>query len=393
MMRSDSSSEIFENYANLISHPELIKKAEEKPKTRTDPSAMQLLYGLNPSGDEKDLLDQAHPDPVIYAPSYDKLNGLIENLKERQNIMIGIVHKPPQSRLTSSKYAAPIQNLSDELIRLGFQMDNANENELRILADQCAERIQKQAWIPLAIGAVAAGLGLIYMIQNHAYTAQGIRNDCQKTIDALNNLLAVSPEYETKIKDYSDAVVFIQQLNDSIEQARVALPTLDKIDHPETIAKAVELAHNSNGSNGMKLVRKWGDVIRQFTKDSLDFMNLLKTIKPKQELTYDWLARAKKLWHQFSPGEVEEVFRSLIGRTSALEPGEKIEDGLLGELQNSIKEMDESQKAMERYVANNKSKIVERLQGIIEGNPVQEPKSPIVPEKKSLVDKLKGELV
>jgi len=126
-----------------------VAKAAEEPFKRVDP--LQAPPGCLPSSNEwyglkvdqtlDELLDQAHPDPIIGGPSYDKLNGLVENLKERSNVMNQIaldVHGPRQ---TQHAYVVASNALLDQTVKLGFALDAANHTDLANLADAVSEHI------------------------------------------------------------------------------------------------------------------------------------------------------------------------------------------------------------------------------------------------------------
>lgn len=385
-------SEVFENYTEIARERGLIAKAEVyDPRIGSDDlSTIEVLYGVKPNGkDEKEMMDQAHPDSVIIAPAYDRVNGLVENNKERHNIMVGIITKAPQAKLTQHRYASASNELSQELLRLGFQMDNKDENELRILADSCAERMQKQAWIPLAIGigAIAAGLGLIYELQNHGYVAQGVHNDCQKVIDALNKLMAGAPDTEQRVKEFLEAVLYIQELNDSLDKARSGLPSMNSIGHPGTTVIAADISTSSKGNDMKKLLQEYKAVVPAFIQEASQFMDYLRNITPKEDVSSDLWAGIKKLWHKFSPGDIGEVFRTLIGKTSPPEAGEIFDDGLLGELKNSIQEMQDSQKAIQDYVQNNHTSLTSHLKEMaakVDTNTILPDTKPAIYKKKPI---------
>lgn len=152
-------SDIFNEYAKIAIKKGLIKNAEEskelkKYKDDSYPRAgsdtieiIESLYGVKPekpkSQEYKDnIMEVAHPNKVILAPSYDKINGLVENNIERQRIMINIVNKPPNGYLTQHKYAA---ELAKSLMQIANDMDNRNIEPLRKLADTCIEQLHKEA--------------------------------------------------------------------------------------------------------------------------------------------------------------------------------------------------------------------------------------------------------
>lgn len=202
-MKQHDYSDTFNEFARIAVDQGLISEAEEKEDNKDSKDyeeMIQMLYGVKPNGkDEKHILDQAHPEsPVIIAPSYDKLNGLVENLQERQNIIIGITQRPTNGNLTQHRYASARQDLVEELVRVGFEMDNKDEaefGELRALADSCSERISKEAAAPLAGAAWLAAKYLIptllsyALVKNHVLdkTSQGVINDGINVVKALRD--------------------------------------------------------------------------------------------------------------------------------------------------------------------------------------------------------------
>lgn len=149
-------SEIFDNYIKIAlekgivsNNAPLRKGAEKKSKVdSSDISAIEVLYGVKPKVDKSldyknNIMEVAHPNSVVLAPSYDKLNGLVENNIERQRVMLNIVTKMPNGHLTNKKYAE--SELVHSLVRVANDMDNKDIDALRILADTCTEQIQKRS--------------------------------------------------------------------------------------------------------------------------------------------------------------------------------------------------------------------------------------------------------
>lgn len=360
-------SEVFENYAAIAKEKGLLSEGEAyDPRVGSDDiSTIEALYGIKPNGkDEKDIIDQAHPEPVIIGPAYDRINALVENGKERQNIMIGIIMKAPQAKLTQHRYASVTEDLTQELIRLGFKLDNDDQDDLRVLADNCAKGLRKEAWIPIAIGLLGAALGTIYAVNNHVYVAQGIHNDCQRAIDALNKLSAAVPAMAGPAGSMIESIQYIQKLNDDLVQARATMP-ISHIDQPETTVKAVQLAKDGTVDEATKLLSAWKSVVPEFVSGAHKFLGTLKGVSTSPNLSSDLWAGIKKVWHSMKGGdEVGDVFKAFVGKSAAPGKGEPVEDGLLGELLGSISEMQESHDAMISYVSNNHGTLTKHLQDV-----------------------------
>lgn len=231
-MRSD----IFDEYCKIMVEKGFVKEASEtdpdklteeaKIKDKEYKDTIQALYGLKikTNDSDKSVLEQAHPGKLVIAPSYDRVNGLVEDLQERHNIMVGIVNKMPNGAQTQHRYAE--KALLDELIRLGFSLDNAGEDKLCKVADECAlrltnqmakqagqqeYRIKKQAWAfllnPMVWKAVAVGVGAIAAYAGYKNTfgeniSEGIIPDAKKALSELQDVQNKVVGLDKKKVDY-----------------------------------------------------------------------------------------------------------------------------------------------------------------------------------------------
>src|SRR5574338_926186 len=111
-----SKSEIFDSFVKIAEEQGLTSKDSKKKLEETgragsdDISTIEALYGVKPdtakgADYKKNIMEVAHPNSVVISPSYDKLNGLVENNIERQNILLHIVNKTPDGISTQRKYA------------------------------------------------------------------------------------------------------------------------------------------------------------------------------------------------------------------------------------------------------------------------------------------------
>lgn len=189
------NSEIFDEYARISLEKGLISEAEEKTNPRYDSlsiSDIEILYGVKPNGKDDDILDKAHPTPAIIAPAYDRVNGLVENLKEQGNVIRGIVSKPNDGKHTGHRYIQANQDLINEVIKVAFMLDKNDQEDLMVLADSCAERLTKESaaflGIPLIYWGVTAllgaGGGMAYLSNNPESVS--IKQDAIKTLKELN---------------------------------------------------------------------------------------------------------------------------------------------------------------------------------------------------------------
>jgi len=219
-----SRSEIFDSFVKIAQEKGMIsndsseakKKLEQTGRADSlDASAIEALYGVKPDAPKsmeykKNIMEVAHPNSVVVSPSYDKLNGLVESEIERQNINLHIVHKTPDGLSTHRKYAEKELVLS--LVRIGNDLDNKNQDELRVLADTCLEQVnqgqlKKEAIGPLAIVAiVAVALGAIYAHQHLPNLDKGLQQNAERLKGELDDFLAssvswgVGHEYDQELK-------------------------------------------------------------------------------------------------------------------------------------------------------------------------------------------------
>lgn len=247
-------SEILENYLEIADKVGLTKMAEDSAELQKykddaearigsdDISTIEALYGVKPDViDEMEyknnIMEIAHPNSVVIAPSYDKLNGLVENNIERSNIMSNIALKPNTGNHTNPKYAH--QELVMELVRVGNEMDARNKEELFKLADECLIGLHKEAfswddvtqWFKkkvrdvggasegtLAGAGIGAVLGGLLTVWTGPGTLAGILGGARLgalTGSALGGIIAAFTKTEPQVKNITEnAKEVITQLQD-----------------------------------------------------------------------------------------------------------------------------------------------------------------------------------
>jgi hypothetical protein len=211
-------SDIFDEYTRIAIEKGLISNAEDSPKLKRykkdtyprigsdDISTIEALYGVKPDSSieyKDNIMEAAHPNAVVIAPSYDRLNGLVENNIERNNIMCNIALKPTTGNLTQHRYAK--KELLMELIRIANDMDNRNHSELVVLADDCVSKLtekkslEKVAFLPWIIGgaAILAGFWLYSHLDD---PDKGLSANIDNALDQLNDLKTNS-WYESDVDD------------------------------------------------------------------------------------------------------------------------------------------------------------------------------------------------
>lgn len=380
-------NEIFNEFAKMmLASGSLVATAEDKStrsnikewsednkiKDKEYKDKIEALYGVRPNGAEdkgKDdgfasVLDIAHPMPLILCPSYDKVNGLVENIKERQDIMVGIVMKPQQAKLTQRRIA---QELQSELLSIAFQTDQEEvASPLSKLADDCVERIEKTAVLPIlaVVGVAAAVLGLIALVQNVDLIDQGVVVDTTKAMEAINAFKPTADDLSSQLDELVDGISYIHDLAVKVSEVKVEGSNLSE-----------SIASNSNQS-AIQIIKEYKRVAALLAdKITSTYLPLIKSHQHVEEgWNNDFWAGLKSVYHTFIPDEQHDVLKALSGLASSLT--------------KSVAVMDEKQSAINNYVKDNHEKLLDQLKD--ESTKM----TPTVPSPsnmpKTLMDQLKG---
>lgn len=334
------SSEIFDNFAKIALDKGLISEAAEgviktASAESTNPrydsktlSDIEILYGVRPNGkDEKDIIDQAHPESVIIAPAYDRLNGLVENVKERHDIMVGIAMKPHQGKLTGHKYAK--QDLLNELIRLGTFLDSKGQEDLMSLADGCTEKLTKEAstfkdWgqlgaviAPFSAAVLIGGTGAVtwpvWAVAGLVLGVVGVLNNFGDKIDqgtygnakrAITRLESINNEYRMVDEDRSDIA---PKINDMISEIK-KLTNLSEEMH----AKNANVSSVNSIKQANELTEQYKKIASNIEANIPSWINFLKS-QLTTAVTHDsdlWSA-IKGVGHFIWPDEIEKAISAL----------------------------------------------------------------------------------
>jgi hypothetical protein len=172
------------------------------------------------------------------------MNGVWENLFERQDIMAHIALKNPSAQLFGTRYvsipeqkaeAAKLANkaLMDSLVSTAMLLDSNDETQLMTLADSCIERFSdkmtKQAALPLlgiGIGGAALVLagGAYWFLYGDA-TATNVIHNAELVLEALQPLSS---------EPYADTIsTEVQSLIDAAKEAYAEKDQIVKLISPQ----------------------------------------------------------------------------------------------------------------------------------------------------------------
>jgi hypothetical protein len=301
-------SDIFEEFVKIAQDRKLISNDSEKsfkalennPRADSlDVSAIAALYGVKPETipDMKyknNIMEIAHKEPVVLSPAYDRLNGLVENNIERQNINLRIVNKNPDGLLTQRKYAEKQFLLS--LVRVANDLDNRNKEKLRKLADNCLQSVAQEVESKKSLKKEALKLrtkvisGLLASLVGAAYVAnklpaadEGYEKNYSALMDELNKL--TNPSWLQSFFAAKPSLQFKEQLNYladkvvELDESYLKFKKLiENIDQAQIKTNPVDAAKNQNVED----IRGRDEAAKEIFAKLLD----IKDIKKSLEKTY-----------------------------------------------------------------------------------------------------------
>lgn len=356
-------SDIFDDFAKIAmekgliskgSPEELKRKLEENPRMDSlDISAIEALYGVKPDTPKdmqykKNIIEDAHPNSVVVSPSYDKLNGLVENLNERQNIIMNIVQRTPDGHIVNRKYAE--QQLLLTLVRIGNDLDNRNQTELRTLADVCLEQtaiaakkkvnLTKNSAAAVAAAPLAAAglapltiasliavpviLGAIYLQQHIGLLNEGFESNHAKLMSEIDDLLNASVSWGVGRQYTQEFVTAMQEFKKELEKRygdyQRILPIIKSLEKARTGKELLDLAKSPESKTVINAYK----FFREEMDDFLPYLNKIEqnfkseTYKIRQIEDKGWLEKAVD-WTQILHGgwgfiadDFDDVNRAIV---------------------------------------------------------------------------------
>lgn len=259
------------------------------------------LYNLKVNKKGRNIVEEAHPGVLVAFDSYDKLNGVLKNDNQKQDITINIIHRKQHAGLVNEKYAAQSKLLSS-LVKSANFLD-ARDPALALYADKIIndfdkQVLQKEALAPAAgaaglfatmpawsmIAIPAALVGILYW-QQHSDAAQlGFVQNTQRMIDEIDDILndkayIVGRTYSDQFKKIlNTAKTQISQLWTLYEQVKDKLTTLRQP------TSAEELLEISKDLENQELVAKFNDFKNKAVL-CVSYLESLKTNLDDDEFT------------------------------------------------------------------------------------------------------------
>lgn len=324
-----SYSDTWDAFAKLALEKGLIKTAEESKELKDyknsdyprvgsdDIKKIENLYGLKPDLPEDmryefNISQDAHPNQVIIAPSYDKLNGLVENINERQQILINIMRKPVNGFLIQKKYAE--SELTHALVSIANDLDNHNNDQLRILADTCIDQLNtltKTALGPLAIvGIAAAVLGAVYLY-NHINTDEGLVKNVQNALTQIDDLIGEDWFHQTFYATLKPEFLHqLTKLRSDLQSLLTEAEQFNTIDLQVHSLKTAEDIKQTAETSGQDIVQK-AEAFRNFLIHILP--EIISAIDLFSQTNVRELAVKDDTWFSGLVSKIEPVFHGHWG--------------------------------------------------------------------------------
>ena len=90
------SQDIWDSFEELAISQGLISQADQndpipgKTHSKSFDDTISLLYGIKPESiydNKKTMVEKAHPETAVTMRAYDAMNGVVENLHQRHDVM------------------------------------------------------------------------------------------------------------------------------------------------------------------------------------------------------------------------------------------------------------------------------------------------------------------
>lgn len=309
-----------------------LNKTAQKTRASDYEEKIKALYNIDikTNDSDKSVLEQAHPKPVFVSPAHDKVNGLVENLQERQDVMMHIVQKPLRGGHTSHKYAR--QELINELVKAAF--DLKAQPELQKQADACladvVAEIEKEAnWSSAAVpagvaagvgAALIGGVGLIswpmlgialgagaaaWAIKENFYghDSQGLDADLER---CKNTLTTISPNLDEaqqiNAETIIDAIDYYIGIRAQTETVMAKVPTIDTsaLKTPEGAVQTAQQTKSSISKEDQRVINNYVAKTRLLISYVDQFIAQLKQ-------STDAETEAKSEWYKMVTDTVESL--------------------------------------------------------------------------------------
>lgn len=374
-------SDVFDNFVKIAQEKGLVtsspalaateKTRKKLEKTRRADSLsiedIEKLYNVKPNkSDKRNIIEEAHPDTVIVAPSHDKLNALVENENQRQDITLHILNKIPNGNMTHHKYAAAQLEIS--LIRAANCLDE--NQELKNLAKVCLAQVKpdinKKAALPVLAYAIPAVLGALYVQQHMAFINEGFEKNHLKLIaeidDMINSSASWGVGYDYKVSFKQTMQEFKDRLITFYSRYQRIEPLIAQLEKPQTAQELIQLSKQPQTDT----------LIKAYNIMKAEANNMFPYIDTIQRNFNSESYKAKQV-------EDKGFFSSLIDKTQVLHGGRGLVADDFDDIVHAISPYKKSIGEMLVMLKNAESLEKSARQQIESASQVEEPETPTAP--------------
>lgn len=288
---------------------------------------IRMLYGLGDS-DKEDLIEKAHPETAVVAPTYDGMNAVLENINQRSDMMKYLALKHPDGVLTGRRYVHYDQgnytlpkeeeesynfkeasdNLLHALVRTGFAADNNGDEEIAKLADSCANRLVKVSapWALLfkTVVRVAPVLLGYTAFVNHFPVSKGLENDLNTAIVQLEEgRQHAYPQVQDTVSSILEVLKGFKQIHDTY----IGIGKIDiNLANPQP-EELVTVSQDEESLKKMRIARAYIKSIEDLIRYLPGAIEQLESAKTRGADWGNWLAGIMKAYRFIVPSEVEDM--------------------------------------------------------------------------------------
>lgn len=305
---------------------------------------------------KRNIIEIAHPIPAVLFNTYDKLNGLIENENERQNITIRILNKVPNGNNTQHKYAE--NDLLLSLIRVGNDLELRKEKDLLKLADVCLKqannlRLTKTAFAPGALlfnpytAVFALITGAIYAVEHLENSNKGFVQNYKSLISEIDDLIKTKKSwgegYDLK-QDFKNVMLdFKARLTKFYQLYSDCFLIISELRKPRTKEELKEFAK----SNILVELKKAHDALNAFMVEFDPYLNTIyknlldETYVKEQIEDTGWMTEMADYKNILHGGLINSDFTDVA---KAIVPYKKSVESIIGTLADAKTKADEAPK-------------------------------------------------
>lgn len=327
--RHSDMLELFNKVAEengLFEQPFIALAKDEESDKKSDIDPIALLYGKQKDVKTIDeLLEEAHPDVAVKSPAYDLMNGVVENLHQRQRVMVDIALKTPRVLQTNYRYVKASQDLLEETTKLGFLLEN-KKSTLMSYSDNCTDELIKEAFAWAAIvpvlkyvGIFAAGVGATALASNANPGSLGILNDLNNAKKEVLDVMRKHHKYSLSLFPFTSlldnthsAISSLEDLDIEFSNQRASLAALPKDERINAVISLYnQMASSKKDEKILEFIKKCNDMLSAVVEAAPLIITIIQKISSLEEKSSTFMSYLHSAKEFFVPGDIKEAINQL----------------------------------------------------------------------------------